>query len=70
MHLRYRHTELKPLLHLFQQKHVNNPDKVNTIRYDSQQCWTSIAKLFLDEAESKLPSTDNEVLTRYLTLQA
>jgi hypothetical protein len=33
--LRSRHAELKPLLHLFQQKHFDSPDTVNNLRYDS-----------------------------------
>jgi hypothetical protein len=65
--LRNRHTELQPILHRFQQKHFESPDTVNNLRYDSQKCWTALAKLFLDEAESRLPSTDNELLPRSLT---
>ena len=68
--LRDRHTELQPLLHRFQQKHFESPDTVNGLRYDSQKCWTALAKLFLDEAESRLPSTYNELLPRYLTTRA
>jgi hypothetical protein len=30
--IRSRHTELKPLLHLFQQKNVDSPDTVNGLR--------------------------------------
>jgi hypothetical protein len=56
--IRSRHIELKPLLlHLFQQKKFYSPDTVNGLRYDIQKCWTALAKLFLDEAESRLPST-------------
>jgi hypothetical protein len=62
-----RHTELKPLLHLFQHKHFESPDTFNGLRYDSQKSWTALAKLFLDEAESRLPSTDNELIPRYLS---
>jgi hypothetical protein len=65
--LRSQHTELKPLLHIFQQKHFDSPDTVNGLRYDIQKCWKALAKLFLDEAESRLPSTDNELIPRYLT---
>jgi hypothetical protein len=35
---------------------------VNNLRYDSQKCLTALAKLFLDEASSRSPSTDNELL--------
>jgi hypothetical protein len=28
----------------------------------SQKFWTALAKIFLDEAESRLPSTDNELI--------
>jgi hypothetical protein len=68
--LRKRHTELQTILHRFQQKHFESPDTVNNLRYDSQKCWTDLAELILDEAESRLPSTDNELLPRYLTTQA
>jgi hypothetical protein len=65
--LRKRYTELQTILHRFQQKHFDSPDTVNNLRYDSQKCWTALAKLFLDEAASRLPSTNNELLPRYLT---
>jgi hypothetical protein len=64
------HTELQPILHRFQQKHFESPNTVNNLRYDSQKCWTALVKIFLDEAESRLPSTDNELLPRYLTTRA
>jgi hypothetical protein len=65
-----RYIELQPILHLFQQKHFESPDTVNNLRYDSQKCWTAHAKLFLDEDASRSPSTDNELLPRYLTSRA
>jgi hypothetical protein len=57
--LRDRHIELQPILHRFQQKHFESPDTVNNLRYDSQKFWKALAKLFLDEAESRLPFTEN-----------
>jgi hypothetical protein len=66
-HTRKRYIELQPLLHRFQKKHFESPDTVNNLRYDSQKCWTALAKLFLDKAASRSPSTDNELLPRYLT---
>jgi hypothetical protein len=68
--LRSRHTELKPLLHLFQQKHFDSPDTVNRPRCDNQKFWTALAKHFLDEAKYRLPSTDNELIPWHLTTQA
>jgi hypothetical protein len=65
--LRSRLTELKPLLHLFQQKHFDSPYTVNGLRYDSQNCWIALTVLFLDEAESINPSPDNDLIPRYLT---
>jgi hypothetical protein len=67
---RTRYIELQTILHRFQQKHFDSPDTVNNLRYDSQKCWTAHAKLFLDEAASRLPSTDTEPLPRYLTTRA
>jgi hypothetical protein len=65
-----RYIELQPILHRFQQKHFESPDAVNNLRYDSHKCWTALAKLFLDEAASRSPSTDNELLPQYLTTRA
>jgi hypothetical protein len=68
--LRTRHTELKPILHRLRQKHFESPDTVNGLRYDSKKCWTTLTKHFIDVAESRLPSTYNELLPRYLTTRA
>jgi hypothetical protein len=65
--LRKRYIELQTILHRFQQKHFYSPDTVNNLIYDSHKCWTTLAKLFFDEAASRSPSTDNELLPRYLT---
>jgi hypothetical protein len=67
---RTQYIELQSLLHRFQQKHFESPDTVNNLRYDSQKCWTALAKLFLDEAASKSPSNDTDLLPRYLTTRA
>jgi hypothetical protein len=45
-----RYIELQPTLHHFQQKQFESPDTVNNLRYDSQKCWTALAKLFINEA--------------------
>jgi hypothetical protein len=68
--LRSGHTELKPLLHIFQQQKFDSPYMVNGLPYNSQKFWTALTKLFLDEAESRLPSTDNELIPWYLTTRA
>jgi hypothetical protein len=68
--LRTRDTELQPILHRFQQKHFESPDTVNGLQYDSKEFWTSLNKIFLDEDEYRLLSTDNELLPRYLTTRA
>jgi hypothetical protein len=69
-HTQKRYIKLQSLLHRFQQKHFESPNTVNNIRYDSQKCWTALAKLFLHEAASRSPSTDTELLPQYLTTQA
>jgi hypothetical protein len=69
-HTRKRYIKLQPILHRFQQKHFESPDTVKHLRYDSQKCWTALANLFLDEAASRSPSTDNELLPPYLTTRA
>jgi hypothetical protein len=53
-------------LHLFHQQYSDSPATGKKLRYDSQQCWTALSKFFLDEAESRLPSTNNALLPRYL----
>jgi hypothetical protein len=65
-----RYIELQSLLHCFQQKHFESPDTVNNLRYDSQKCWTALAKLFLHEAVSRSPSNDTDLVPRYLTTRA
>jgi hypothetical protein len=67
---RTRYIELQSLLHRFQQKHFESPDTVNNLRYGSQKCWTAIAKLFLDEAASRSPSKNTDLLPPYLTTRA
>jgi hypothetical protein len=64
---RTRYIELQSLLHRFQQKHFGSPDTVNNLIYDSHKCWTALTKLFLDEAASRSPSNDTDLLPRYLT---
>jgi hypothetical protein len=65
-----RYIELQPILHRFQHKQFESPDTVNNLRYDSQKCCTALAKLFIDEAASRSPSTDNELLPQHLTTRA
>jgi hypothetical protein len=67
---RTRYIELQSLLHRFQQNHFESPDTVNNLRYDSHKCWTALAKLFLDEAASRSPSNDTDLLPLYLTIRA
>jgi hypothetical protein len=65
-----RCTEIQAILHRFQQKHFDSPYMVNDLLYDNKKCWKALAKLLLDEAESRLPSTYNEILPRYLTTRS
>jgi hypothetical protein len=67
---RTRYIELQSLLHRFQQKHFESPDTVNNLIYDSQKCWTALAKLFIDDTASRSPSNDTDLLPRYLTTRA
>jgi hypothetical protein len=56
--------------HVRSKKLFESPDTVNNLIYDSQKCWTALAKIFLDKAESRIPSTYTELLPRYLTTRA
>jgi hypothetical protein len=54
--------------HIWNSNHYCIYSSRNISMKDSQKCWTSLAKLFFDDAESRLPSsTDNALLPRYCT---
>jgi hypothetical protein len=47
-----RHIELLPKLWDFQKQHFDRRQRIVDLRYESKKCWATLAKLYLDEAES------------------
>jgi hypothetical protein len=47
-----RHIELLPKLWDFQKQHFDRRQPIVDLRYESKKCWATLAKLYLDEAES------------------
>jgi hypothetical protein len=45
-----RHTELLPKLWVFQKQHFNMRQHIVDLRYESNKCWATLAKLYLDDA--------------------
>jgi hypothetical protein len=46
------HTELLPKLWVFQEQHFNRRQHITDLRYESKKCWATLAKLYLDDAET------------------
>jgi hypothetical protein len=47
-----RHIELLPKLWGFQKQHFDRRQRIVKLWYGSKKCWTTIAKLYLDDAEN------------------
>jgi hypothetical protein len=47
-----RHTELLPKLRDFQKQHFDRRQHIADLRYKSKKCWATLAKLYLDDAET------------------
>jgi hypothetical protein len=47
-----RHTELLPKLWDFQKQHFDRRQCIMDLRYESKKCWATLAKLYLDDAET------------------
>jgi hypothetical protein len=60
-----RHNDLRSKLHEVQEKHMERRKHGQTFQYNILQCWASLAKLYLDEAENRL-NTDTHLLEQYL----
>jgi hypothetical protein len=46
------HIELLPKLWDFQKQHFDRRQHIMTLWYESKKCWTTLAKLYLDDAEN------------------
>jgi hypothetical protein len=58
--LAVRHNALRSKLHEVQERHMERREHIQTFKHNSRQCWASLAKLYLDEAENRI-ETDNEL---------
>jgi hypothetical protein len=46
------HTQLLAKLHDFQKQHFDRRQRIADLRYKSNKCWATLAKLYLDDAET------------------
>jgi hypothetical protein len=60
-----RHNDLRSKLQKVQEKHMERGEPIHTLQHNSCQCWASLAKLYLDEAENRF-NTDTHLLEQYL----
>jgi hypothetical protein len=60
-----RHSDSQVHLHEFQLTHFYDRDIIDNLRYNSQQCWASLAEVYLNEAELP-PLAEQNALARYL----
>jgi hypothetical protein len=60
-----RHNDLRSKLHEVQKGHTERREHIQTLQHNSQKCWASLAKLYLDEAENRI-ETDTHLLDQYL----
>jgi hypothetical protein len=49
--LAVRHNDLRRKLHEFQERHMDRREHIQILQHNSQQCWVSLARLYLDEAK-------------------
>jgi predicted nucleic acid-binding Zn-ribbon protein len=60
-----RHNDLRSKLHEVQEKHMERREHIQTLQHSIRQCWASLAKPYLDEAENRL-NMDTHLLEQYL----
>jgi hypothetical protein len=49
-----RHNDVRSKLHEIQEMHMERQEHIQTLQHNSRQCWASLAKLYLDEAENRI----------------
>jgi hypothetical protein len=62
--LAVRHNDLRSKVHEVQERHMERREHIQTLQHNSWQCWVSLAKLYLDEAENRI-ETDTHLLEQY-----
>jgi hypothetical protein len=55
------HTELLPKLWDFQKQHFDRRQHVADLRYESNKCWATLAKLYLDDGENNRHGNHSEI---------
>jgi hypothetical protein len=56
-----RHSELLPRLWVFQKKHLDRIQRIADLRYEIKRCWATLAKLYLDDAETNRPGNHSDI---------
>jgi hypothetical protein len=56
-----RHIELLPKLWDFQKQHFDRRQRIVNLRYESKKCWSTLAKLYLDDAENNRHISNSEI---------
>jgi hypothetical protein len=56
-----RHIELLPKLWDFQKQHFDRRQRIVDLRYESNKCWATLAKLYLDDAENNRHGSNSEI---------
>jgi septation ring formation regulator EzrA len=56
-----RHTELLPKLWDFQKQHFNRRQRIADLRYEINKFWATLAKLYLDDAETNISGIHNDI---------
>jgi hypothetical protein len=59
------HNDLRRKLHEAQERHMERREHIQTLQHKIRQCWASLAKLYLDEAENRI-ERDTHLLDQYL----
>jgi hypothetical protein len=55
------HSELLPILWVFQKQHFDRRQRIADLRYESNKCWATLAKLNLDEAGPNRPGNHSDI---------
>jgi hypothetical protein len=55
------HTELLPKLRDFQKQHFNRIQRNAELRYESKKYWATLAKLYLDDAETNRSGIPSDI---------
>jgi hypothetical protein len=59
--VRARFASVQDRLHDYQAIHVVHPERIYSLRYDSQCCWAALAILYLDEVKNRLMSAPEHI---------